>query len=75
MIAATPTTDDQAKYGVLPLSIGDELIVSKYGGTDLEVDGEKLKLIRFNDVIGVIERTAPKVVEWQRTKPSKEWEL
>lgn len=33
-----------------PLGLGDEVLYSKYGGTDLKVDGEEVILLRETDV-------------------------
>lgn len=34
---------------------GDKVIVSKYGGTDVTVDGVEYKLLRADDVLAVID--------------------
>ena len=33
------------------LSIGDEVLFSKYGGTDIEVEGTEVKILRESDII------------------------
>ncbi len=35
----------------LDLVVGDEVIYSKYGGTEVEIDGEDLLIIRESDVL------------------------
>ena len=37
---------------------GDTVIVSKYGGTEVAVDGEDLIILRESDVLGIIEAKA-----------------
>jgi chaperonin GroES len=34
---------------------GDKVLISKYGGTDVKVDGEDLLIISESDILGVIE--------------------
>lgn len=40
----------------LSLKVGDEVIYAKYMGNDVEIDGEKLVILRESDVLGVIEK-------------------
>jgi chaperonin GroES len=44
----------------IPLDVaeGDEVLVSKYGGTEIEIDGEELLVVREGDVIAVLEGNA-----------------
>lgn len=37
--------------GELSVSIGDEVIYGKYGGTDIEVDGSDVKILRESDIL------------------------
>jgi chaperonin GroES len=37
----------------MPLSVGDHVMFGKYSGTEISVDGEKLLLLREDDIIGV----------------------
>ena len=34
---------------------GDKVLISKYGGTDVKVDGQDLLIISESDILGVIE--------------------
>jgi len=36
--------------------VGDKVLYSKYGGTEIKVDGEDLLLMREDDVLGIIEK-------------------
>ena len=42
---------------VLPmdLKVGDSILFSKYGGTDVKIDGNDYLIMRQEDVLGVIE--------------------
>lgn len=33
------------------LAIGDEVLFSKYGGTDIEVEGKEVKILRESDIL------------------------
>lgn len=41
----------------VPLEVkkGDQILFSKYGGTDVKLDGEDYLIMREDDVLGVIE--------------------
>ncbi len=34
---------------------GDKVIVSKYAGTEVKIDGEDLTIVRQNDILAVVE--------------------
>lgn len=44
------TKDEQ-----MVLKAGDEVLYGKYAGTELEIDGEKLLIMRQSDVLAVVE--------------------
>ncbi len=35
----------------MSVSVGDEVLFSKYGGTDIEVDGKDVKILRESDIL------------------------
>ena len=37
------------------LAVGDEVLFSKYGGTDIEVDGKEVKILRESDILAKIQ--------------------
>jgi chaperonin GroES len=37
------------------VTVGDEILFGKYGGTDVEVDGEDYKILRESDILAKIE--------------------
>ena len=45
---------DNGKRGELSVGVGDEVIYGKYGGTDIEVDGEEIKILRESDVLAKV---------------------
>ncbi|MFN0196167.1 MAG: co-chaperone GroES [Planctomycetaceae bacterium] len=36
------------------LAVGDEVLFGKYGGTDIEVDGNDVKILRESDILAKI---------------------
>ncbi len=41
-------TGERVKVAV---AVGDEVLFSKYGGTDIEVDGKDVKILRESDIL------------------------
>jgi len=42
---------------LVPLSVkkGDKVLFSKYGGDEIKVDGEELKILQESDILAIIE--------------------
>lgn len=40
----------------LEVKVGDKILFSKYGGDEIKVDGEELKIISESDVLAIIVR-------------------
>ena len=47
--------EDTGKRTPLDVSEGDEVLYSKYGGTEIKVDGEDLLVLRESDVLAKVE--------------------
>jgi chaperonin GroES len=45
---------DNGKRGELSVQVGDEVIYGKYGGTDIEVNGEEVKILRESDILAKV---------------------
>ena len=45
---------DSGSRGEVSVAIGDEVIFGKYGGSDVEVDGQEVKILRETDILAVI---------------------
>ena len=45
---------DDGKPIMLEIKVGDKVLYSKYGGTEIKVDGEDYLLMREDDVLGII---------------------
>ena len=44
----------------LDVKVGDRVLFSKYGGTEVKIDGEDLTILRESDILGIVEKTAAK---------------
>jgi chaperonin GroES len=40
----------------LDVKVGDKVLFSKYGGTEVKIDGEEYLIMREDDILGVIEK-------------------
>ncbi len=47
--------DDKGRAMELSIRPGDNIYYGKYSGTDVEVDGQKLVILRETDVLGIVE--------------------
>jgi len=47
--------NDAGKRVAVDLKAGDRVLFSKYGGTDVKLDGEDYLIMREDDILGVIE--------------------
>jgi chaperonin GroES len=48
-------SEDSGKRIPVDVSEGDEVLYSKYGGTEIKVDGEELLVLRESDVLAKIQ--------------------
>ena len=48
-------SEDTGKRVSLDVSEGDEVLYSKYGGTEIKVDGEDLLVLRESDVLAKVQ--------------------
>ena len=45
---------DSGQRGELSISVSDEVIYGKYGGTDIEINGEDVKILRESDILAKV---------------------
>ncbi|TWT66031.1 co-chaperone GroES [Allorhodopirellula solitaria] len=45
---------DSGNRGELGVSVGDVVIYGKYGGSEIEADGQELKILRESDILAKI---------------------
>jgi chaperonin GroES len=46
---------DAGERVAMDVAVGDRVLFSKYGGTDVKLDGEDFLIMREDDILGVIE--------------------
>lgn len=46
---------DDGKRIALDIKKGDKILFSKYGGSDIKIEGEEYLIMREDDVLGIIE--------------------
>ena len=47
--------DDSGKVHALDLKAGDRVLFSKYGGTEVQIDGNERLIMREDEILAVIE--------------------
>ena len=47
--------DENGKLLPMDVKVGDSILFSKYGGTDVKIDGNDYIILRQDDVLGIIE--------------------
>jgi chaperonin GroES len=45
---------DSGERGVMSVAVGDSVIYGKYSGTEVEVDGKDLKILRESDILAKV---------------------
>ena len=50
----TGKRDDDGKLIEFTVKKGDKVLISKYGGTEVKVDGESYLIMREDDILGII---------------------
>ena len=50
----TGKRDDDGKLVEFTVKSGDKVLISKYGGTEIKVDGESYLIMREDDILGII---------------------
>ena len=45
---------DSGERGELSVAVGDEVIYGKYGGMDIEFNGEEVKILRESDILAKV---------------------
>ena len=51
----TGKTDDNGKKVPFEVKKGDRVLCSKYGGTEIKLDGKEYKILSADDILAVIE--------------------
>ena len=51
----TGKTDDNGKKVPFEVKKGDRVLISKYGGTEIKLNGKEYKILNSDDILAVIE--------------------
>ena len=51
----TGKTDENGKKVAFEVKKGDRVLVSKYGGTEIKIDGKEYKLLSSDDILAILE--------------------
>lgn len=50
----TGKTDDSGKKVAFEVKVGDRVLVSKYGGTEIKLDGKDYKILNADDILAIL---------------------
>jgi chaperonin GroES len=50
----TGKKDEDGKVQPFEVKVGDRVLISKYGGTEVKLDEEKYQLVREDDILGLL---------------------
>ena len=45
---------DSGERSAIEVEVGDEVLFGKYGGTEIEVDGREVKILRESDILAKV---------------------
>ena len=51
---AMAAKDENGKAQAFEVKVGDRVLISKYGGTEVKLEDKKYTLVREDDILGVI---------------------
>src|SRR5256712_6549263 len=51
----TGKTDDKGKKVPFEVKKGDRVLISKYGGTEVKLNGKEYKILNSDDILAVVE--------------------
>lgn len=55
IVAAGPGGVVDGKEVAMEVAVGDKVLISKYAGTEVKVDGEEYTILRQSDVLAIVE--------------------
>lgn len=53
-VLGTGKTGDDGKKIAFEVKVGDRVLVSKYGGTEIKVDGKEYKIFGSDDLVAIL---------------------
>ena len=54
-VLGTGGTDKEGKKIAFQVKAGDRVLVSKYGGTEIKIDGKEYKIFNSDDLVAILE--------------------
>lgn len=51
----TGKTDDSGKKVPFEVKVNDRVLISKYGGTEIKIDGKEYKLLGADDILAILD--------------------
>ena len=51
----TGKTDENGKKVPFEVKVGDRVLISKYGGTEIKIDGNEYQILREDDILGIVD--------------------
>ena len=54
VVAVGPGTVEDGKEVKMEVSVGDQVIYSKYSGTDVKLDDEEYIIVKQSDILGIV---------------------
>lgn len=55
VVAVGPGGSVEGKEITMYVKIGDKVLISRYGGTEVKLDGVEYTIVRQNDILAVVE--------------------
>jgi len=53
-VLGTGKLDDEGKRIPFEVKVGDRVLVSKYGGTEIKIDGKEYKIFGADDLVAIL---------------------
>ena len=50
----TGKKDENGKVTPFEVKVGDKVLISKYGGTEVKLDGQEVLIINESDILGIV---------------------
>ena len=51
----TGKTDDKGKKVPFEVKVKDRVLISKYGGTEIKLDGKEYKILNADDILAIVD--------------------
>ena len=55
VVAVGPGGNVEGKEITMYVNVGDKVLISRYGGTEVKLDGVEYTIVRQNDILAVVE--------------------